>query len=83
MVSSREANQNFSRLTRAAREGPVVITDRGRKAFVLMTNEEYERIARPRKSLADMLSQDGPEADFPFDPPKMGPIHFKIPDFSE
>ena len=40
-VSSREFNQNTSRAKRAAKKGPVFITDRGRPAHVFLTIEEY------------------------------------------
>lgn len=38
-VSSREFNQDVSGAKRAASKGPVVITDRGRPAHVLLTIE--------------------------------------------
>ncbi len=40
-ISSREFNQDVGRAKRAARSGPVVITDRGRPAHVLLSFEEY------------------------------------------
>jgi prevent-host-death family protein len=42
--TSREFNQDASRIKRAAAEGIVFITDRGRPAHVLMTIDEYERL---------------------------------------
>jgi prevent-host-death family protein len=82
MISSREFNQDIGKAKRAAENGPVVITDRGRPAYVFMKHDEYERMAGPRKSIVDMLSQDGPEADFDFDPPRMSnDMGFRIPDF--
>ena len=40
-LSSREFNQDTSRAKRAAKRGPVFITDRGRPSHVLLTAEEY------------------------------------------
>jgi prevent-host-death family protein len=69
-VSSREFNQDTSRAKRAARHGPVFITDRGRPAHVLITIEEYQKLTGGPLTLADALAQ--PEGtDVKFDPPKM------------
>jgi prevent-host-death family protein len=70
-VSSREFNQNVGKAKRAARKGPVTITDRGRSAFVLMTHEEYEKLRGGRRTLFDLVGQSGPESDFDFDPPRL------------
>lgn len=39
-LSSRELNQDVSRAKRAARHGPVLITDRGKPAHVLLSFED-------------------------------------------
>ena len=44
-ITSRQFNQDTSGAKRAAEEGPVVITDRGRATHVLLSFEEYERVA--------------------------------------
>ena len=49
--TSREFNQDASRVKRAAKRGPVFITDRGRPAHVLMTVEAYDRIRADRPTL--------------------------------
>ena len=54
-MTSREANQDFSRAKREARTGPVLITERGKPANVLLTYEEYERLTAPSASLLDAL----------------------------
>ena len=47
--SSREFNQNTSRAKKAAVEGPVFITDRGKPAHVLLSIDDYRRLThRPR-----------------------------------
>ncbi len=54
-VSSREFNQDISRAKRAARSGPVIITDRGRPAHVLLSFNDYERLTRDTRSVIDLL----------------------------
>ncbi len=54
-LSSREFNQDTSRAKKAAMEGPVFITDRGKPAHVLLTIEEYLRITRGADDIADRL----------------------------
>lgn len=58
-VTSRERNQDVARAKRAARSGPVFITDRGKPAHVLLSIEDYRRLAGVRRSLADALSMTG------------------------
>ncbi len=83
-LSSREFNQDASRAKRAAKKGPVFITDRGRPAHVLLTIEEYQAISggKKKKSLAEALAM--PNADqVDFDPPRLGGDEFPVPaDFS-
>lgn len=43
-MSSREFNQDTGLAKKAAEKGPVIITDRGRPAHVLLTFEAYERL---------------------------------------
>ena len=76
-LSSREFNQDTSRAKRAAKRGPVFITDRGRPSHVLLTAEEYERITSGQKSIADLLAM--PEAaGIEFDVPRLsGDLHRK------
>lgn len=82
-LTSREFNQDVGKAKRAAGEGPVTITDRGKPAYVLMRYADFERLSQPRKSIVDMLAQNEPEADFDFDPPKLDKIGFRIPDFDD
>ena len=78
--SSREFNQDRGRAKRAAKKGPVFITDRGRPAHVLLSIDEYRRITGKRKSLADALAM--PNADLvEFEPPRLGQL-FRPADFS-
>jgi prevent-host-death family protein len=54
-LSSREFNQDTSRAKKAAAEGPVFITDRGRPAHVLLSIEEYQRLTVGQGNLIDQL----------------------------
>ncbi len=58
-LSSRELDRDVSSAKKAAQNGPVIITDRGRPSHVLMTYEEFERLSRTRRSLASALSMPG------------------------
>lgn len=64
-LSSREFNQHASEAKKAAKHGPVFITDRGRPAHVLLSIEEYRRLAGGRQKIADLLSmQEGGDTAF-------------------
>ena len=60
-LSSREFNQDSSRAKKAARNGPVFITDRGRPAHVLLTIDEYQKLTGGPASIIDMLAMPGAE----------------------
>jgi prevent-host-death family protein len=68
-LSSREFNQDTSRATKAAKKGPVYITNRGRRAFVLLTADDFDRITHQEKSIAELLRMpdDTPRFDFDFE----------------
>jgi len=68
-ISSREFNQDVSGAKRAANDGPVVITDRGRPAHVLLSIEDYERLTGGNATIGEQLALPGSE-DIPFDPPR-------------
>jgi len=79
-LSSREFNQNASAAKKAAENGPVFITDRGRPAHVLLSIAEYERVVQNRKNILELLAM--PEADaVEFDPPRMMDEAFKPAEF--
>ena len=68
-ITSREFNQDAGRAKKAAKAGPVFITDRGRPAHVLLSIEDYRKLAGGPMTLGAALAQvDGP--DFEFDPPR-------------
>ncbi len=67
-MTSREANQDFSRAKREAKSGPVIITERGRPANVLMSYDEYKRLTGKPESLFDLLAAPAQE-EVEFEPP--------------
>ena len=72
-LSSEEFDQNPSRAKRAAKDGPVFITEHGIHAYVLLTMEEYRKIAGKRESIVDLLAMpEMAEIDIDFEFPRMG-----------
>ena len=72
-LSSRQFNQDASKAKKAAKEGPVFITDRGRPAHVLLTFDEYKKITGRRTKIADLLAMPGIE-DLELDIPQLRDI---------
>lgn len=68
-LTSRELNHDLGRAKRATRGGPVVITDRGRPAHVLLSYAEYQRLAGQPRNLVEALATPGLSA-IDFDPPR-------------
>ena len=66
-MSAREFNQDVSAAKRAASTGPVVITDRGKPAFVLLSIDAYRRMGEDGFDLVERLSMDD-DIDIDFDP---------------
>ena len=80
-LSSREFNQDVSRAKRSADQGPVIITDRGEPAYVLLRHDAYRSLVGGGQSIRDLLAYPGVE-DIDFDPPRLGDRIFKPADFS-
>ena len=68
-ISSREFNQSTGAAKKAARNGPVYITDRGRPSHVLLSYEHYREIADDKPSIVDILCRT----------PGIGDVDFEIP----
>jgi prevent-host-death family protein len=80
-MTSRAFNQDTARAKRAAEEAPVFITTRGQPTHVLMSIGEFRRLEKGKfVSLADILADDRPEADFDWEPPRLGGFSLKVPD---
>lgn len=69
-LSSREFNQDAGRAKKAALNGPVFITDRGKPAHVLLSIEEYLRITGQKLTVVDLIAMPTSE-DIEFEPPKL------------
>lgn len=69
-ISSRTFNQDASSAKRAALEGPVFITDRGKPAHVLLSIEAYRRLTGGQKSILDLLA-DPSAAEVVFEPDRL------------
>ena len=56
--TAREYNHDASRVKRAAKDGPVIITERGKPAHVMMTMAAYERLkgGKPKEPLVEFLA---------------------------
>jgi PHD/YefM family antitoxin component YafN of YafNO toxin-antitoxin module len=72
-ITSRRFNQDASGAKRAALDGPVFITDRGRPAHVLLSIEAYRALtgeaAETTPSILDLIAD--PAADMPFEAPRL------------
>lgn len=55
-MTSREFNHDTARAKREAEHGPVIITDRGRPAHVLMSYEEFSRLSGKGKSVWEAVA---------------------------
>ena len=73
IVSSREFNQDVSRIKKAASLGPVFITDRGNPAHVLLSIAEYKKLTAARSKISELLAMPG-AGEIEFDPPKLGDL---------
>lgn len=80
-LSSREFNQDASRAKKAALQGPVFITDRGKPAHVLLSIEEYLRLTGQSPNIVESLSMPDDD-DIDFDPPKLSGKLYKPTEFS-
>jgi prevent-host-death family protein len=69
-LSSRQFNQDVSKAKKAAQLGPVIITDRGRPAHVLLTFDEYKMMTSTPTRIADLLAMPG-ASDIELKIPKM------------
>ena len=67
-LTSREFNQDTGGAKRAAATGPVFITDRGRPSHVLMTFEDFSRLAGCNLTIGELLSQPSGIEGIEFEP---------------
>lgn len=80
-LSSREFNHDVGRAKKAALEGPVFITDRGRPSHVLLSLESYHSLIAKQPSVVDLLAMPGIE-DIAFEPVRASAPLFRPADLS-
>lgn len=68
-ISSREFNQDAGGAKKAAKRGPVFITDRGRPAHVLLSIEDYRKLVGKHPDIVKLLTMKGDP--IAFEPPRM------------
>lgn len=79
-ITSRDFNRDVSAAKRAAESGPVTITEHGRRAHVLLTAAEYDRLVGRSELVGSRLRM--PEAehiDLPL-PERSAPSSMRVPD---
>ena len=67
-----EAKAMFSEVVKAATVKPQVITVRGKETAVIISIEEYKKLARPRQTLFQFI-QDSPLRDLNLELPRRIP----------
>lgn len=64
-LTSREFNQDTARAKKAAADGPVIITDRGEPAHVLLTYKRFQELAGGRPDIVSLIGMvEGADMDF-------------------
>ena len=80
-ISSREFNQDVSKVKRSTANGPVFITDRGQPSHVLLTIEDYQKITDKKESIVELLAMPD-AADIDFEPPLLSKELYQSADLS-
>ena len=78
-MSARDFNRDVSAAKRAADAGPVVITDRGEPAYVLLSIDAYRRLRGDGADLVARLRMDD-DIDIDFGP-LPSEFSLTVPDF--
>lgn len=81
IFTSRQFNQDTARAKKASEDGPVIITDRGRPAHVLLSIEHYQALVEPEHSIAEEIGMADAD-DIDFEPPRVDRLHGDV-DLSE
>ncbi|MGV8938017.1 MAG: type II toxin-antitoxin system Phd/YefM family antitoxin [Allorhizobium sp.] len=80
VMTSREFNQDTGKAKKAARDGPVIITDRGKSAYVLMTMEDFVKRSGGAQTVGDAFAMPG-GSDIAFEPEKLDDVGFRPAEF--
>ncbi|HHF7366846.1 TPA: type II toxin-antitoxin system Phd/YefM family antitoxin [Legionella bozemanae] len=78
--SSREFNQDVSKIKKAAARGPVFITDRGHPAHVLLSIEDYLELTKTKETIVDLLAMPD-SSDIEFEAPKIKGTIYRVEEF--
>lgn len=70
ILSSRELNKDVTGAKKATKSGPVLIMDRGKPTHVLLSFQDYQRLASQGRNIAHALAMPG-SADIEFEPPRV------------
>lgn len=80
-LTSREFNQDRARVKRAAKLGPVIVTERGKPNLVVLNIEDYRRLDGRGRTLAEALF-DPRVADIELKlPPRSPASSLRVPEF--
>jgi prevent-host-death family protein len=78
--SSREFNQDVSKIKKAATQGPVFITDRGHPAHVLLSIEDYLKLTQTKETIVDLLAMPD-SSDIEFEAPNIKGTIYRVEEF--
>lgn len=78
--SSREFNQDVSKIKKATAQGPVFITDRGHPAHVLLSIDDYLELTKTKETIVDLLAMPD-SAEIEFEAPKIKGKIYRIEEF--
>jgi PHD/YefM family antitoxin component YafN of YafNO toxin-antitoxin module len=78
-MTAREFNQHVSRAKKAASKGPLIITERGKPAYVLMRHDEFIAGAQRRRAIDVLSDPTASDDDVAF--PRLG-VALRAPDLS-
>lgn len=78
--TSREFNQDVSKIKKASAQGPVFITDRGHTAHVLLTIEDYLKLSKTKETIVDLLAMPD-TTNIEFDAPKLKGSIYRTEEF--
>jgi PHD/YefM family antitoxin component YafN of YafNO toxin-antitoxin module len=79
-ISSREFTRDVAAAKRAASNGPVFITDRGKPSFALLRIEDFHKMSGQRERSLLEVMQSMPRVDEDVEFPKLD-IKLRVPDF--
>ncbi len=79
-VTSRELNQDISKVKKVCEEGAVYVTNRGEPTHVMMTFEEYQKLIGNKTNIVELLTME--DNNIEFEVPKLKGDIFKVADLT-